>query len=86
MDNISKYKTLFEKIKILSNVNTLITEEAKNIYESKSKGNKGNFTAQGDILLTFWIYVIAYCKTENIIAKSKFWIIFYIEDIMIKIM
>ena len=72
LDNISKYKTIFEKIEALSNVNLLITEEAKNIYESESKGNKGNFTAQGDILLTFWIYVIAHCKTENIIAESRF--------------
>ena len=72
LDNISRYKTLFEKIQVLANVNTLITEEARNIYESESKGNKGNFTAQGDTLLTFWIYVIAHCKTENIIAESKF--------------
>lgn len=69
LDNISNYKTIFEKMEVLTNVNTLITEEAKNIYESNTKGN---FIPQGDLLLAFWTYVVAHCKTQNIIAESQF--------------
>ena len=69
LDNISNYKTVFEKMEVLTNVNTLISEEAKNIYESHEKGN---FIPQGDLLLSFWIYVVAHCKTKNIIAESQF--------------
>ena len=69
LDNITNYKTVFEKMEVLTNVNTLISEEAKNIYESHEKGN---FIPQGDLLLSFWIYVVAHCKTKNIIAESQF--------------
>ena len=69
LDNISKYKTIFEKMEVLTNVNTLITEEAKNIYESNKKEN---FIPQGDLLLQFWTYVVAHSKTKNIIAESQF--------------
>ena len=69
LDNISNYKTIFEKMEVLTNVNILISEEAKNIYESHQKSN---FIPQGDLLLSFWIYVIAHCKTKNIIAESQF--------------
>ena len=69
LDNISNYHTIFEKMEVLTNVNTLITEEAKNIYESNTKGN---FIPQGDLLLTFWTYVVAHCNTKNIIAESQF--------------
>jgi hypothetical protein len=69
LDNISNYHTIFEKMDVLTNVNTLITEEAKNIYESNTKGN---FIPQGDLLLTFWTYVVAHCNTKNIIAESQF--------------
>jgi hypothetical protein len=69
LDNISNYQTIFEKMEVLTNVNTLITEEAKNIYESNTKGN---FIPQGDLLLTFWTYVVAHCNTKNIIAESQF--------------
>ena len=69
LDNISNYQTIFEKMEVLTSVNTLITEEAKNIYESNTKGN---FIPQGDLLLTFWTYVVAHCNTKNIIAESQF--------------
>ena len=69
LDNISKYKTIFEKMEVLTSVNTLITEEAKNIYESNKKEN---FIPQGDLLLQFWTYVVAHSKTKNIIAESQF--------------
>ena len=69
LDNISNYHTIFEKMEVLTNVNTLITEEAKNIYESNTKGN---FIPQGDLLITFWTYVVAHCNTKNIIAESQF--------------
>ena len=76
LDDISLYSTVFEKVKVLIDVNVLITEEAKNAYES---GNKGNFIPQGDLLLSFWIYVVAHCKTKNIIAESKFLSLFGIK-------
>ena len=69
LDNLSKYKTVFEKMEVLTNVNTLINEEAKNIYESNKKGN---FIPQGDLLLTFWTYAVAHCKTENLLAEAQF--------------
>ena len=69
LDTISKYHTIFEKMNVLTEVNKQINEEAKNIYESQQKGN---FVPQGDLLLTFWIYVVAHCKTPNIIAESQF--------------
>lgn len=68
LDNLSKYKTIFEKIEVISNVNDLIIEEAKNIFESN---NKTNFKSEG-LILNFWIYVVAHCKTKNIIAEAKF--------------
>ena len=76
LDDISLFSTGFEKIKVLIDVNVLITEEAKNVYES---GNKGNFIPQGDLLLSFWIYVVAHCKTKNIIAESKFLSLFGVK-------
>lgn len=76
LDDISNYSTVFEKVKVLIDVNTLITEEAKNAYES---GNRGNFIPQGDLLLSFWIYVVAHCKTQNIIAEAKFLSLFGVK-------
>jgi hypothetical protein len=76
LDDISNYNTVFEKVKVLIDVNTLITEEAKNAYES---GNRGNFIPQGDLLLSFWIYVVAHCKTKNIIAEAKFLSLFGVK-------
>ena len=69
LNDITLYCTVFEKVKVLVDVNTLITEEAKNAYES---GNRNNFIPQGDLLLSFWIYVVAHCNTKNIIAEAKF--------------
>ena len=69
LDDITKYKTIFEKMEVLTKVNTKITDEAKDIYESNKKGN---FIPQGDLLLAFWTYVVAHCKTKNIIAESQF--------------
>ena len=76
LDDITLYTTVFEKVKVLIDVNVSITEEAKNAYES---GNKGNFIPQGDLLLSFWIYVVAHCKTKNIIAEAKFLSLFGVK-------
>ena len=76
LDDISLYSTVFEKVKVLIDVNALITEEAKNAYES---GNRGNFIPQGDLLLSFWIYVVAHCKTKDIIVESKFLSLFGVK-------
>ena len=56
-------------MEVLNNVNTLMTEEAKNIYESNKKGN---FSPQGDLLLMFWNYIVAHCQTKNILAEAQF--------------
>ena len=77
LDDIGLYTTVFEKVKILIEVNNLITDEAKNVYES---GNKGNFSLQGNLLLSFWTYVVAHCKTKNIISEAKFLSLFGVES------
>ena len=69
LKNISKKKTIFEKMEILNDVNNLIIDEAKNIYESQKKKN---FILDGNDLLQFWIYIIAHCDTENILAEAQF--------------
>ena len=77
LDDICLYTTVFEKVKILIEVNNLITDEAKNAYES---GNKSNFSLQGNLLLSFWAYVVAHCKTKNIISEAKFLGLFGVEN------
>ena len=77
LDDIGLFKTCFEKVKILIEVNNLITDEAKNVYES---GNKGNFPLQGNLLLSFWTYVVAHCKTKNLIPEAKFLSLFGVEN------
>ena len=69
LENISSKKTVFEKKLVLKEVNDLITEEAKNIFESQEKKN---FNLDGNDLLKFWIYVIAHSKVKNILAEAKF--------------
>ena len=69
LNEISLKKTVFEKKEILNRVNTLITDEAKNVFESQKKKN---FNMDGNDLLNFWIYVIAHCETKNILAEAKF--------------
>ena len=69
LDEISLKKTVFEKKQILNEVNKLITEEAKTVFESQKKKN---FNMDGNDLLNFWIYVIAHCNTKNILAEAKF--------------
>ena len=69
LKKISSKKTIFEKMEVLSAVNNLIIEEAKNIYESQKKKN---FILDGNDLLQFWIYVIAHCDTPNILAEAQF--------------
>ena len=73
LNNITSKKTIFEKKEVLKEVNNLITEEAKNIYESQQKKN---FNLDGNDLLNFWIYVIAHCNTPNILAEAKFMSLF----------
>ena len=69
LKKISSKKTIFEKMEVLSAVNNLIIEEAKNIYESQKKKN---FILDGNDILQFWIYVIAHCDTPNILAEAQF--------------
>ena len=69
LKNISSKKTIFEKMAVLIDVNSLIIDEAKNIYESQKKKN---FILDGNDLLQFWVYVIAHSDTENILAEAQF--------------
>jgi hypothetical protein len=62
-----------KKKEVLNDVNNLIIEEAKNIYESQQKKN---FILDGNDLLQFWIYVIAHCNTPNILAEAQFMSLF----------
>ena len=73
LKKISSKKTIFEKKEVLNDVNNLIIEEAKNIYESQQKKN---FILDGNDLLQFWIYVIAHCNTPNILAEAQFMSLF----------
>ena len=77
LDDIGLFTTVFEKVKKLIEVNNLITDEAKNVFES---GNKGNFSLQGNLMLSFWTYVVAHCKTKNIISEAKFLSLFGVEN------
>ena len=54
---------------VLNDVNDLIIDEAKNIYESQMKKN---FILDGNDLLQFWIYVISHCNIQNIFAEHFF--------------
>ena len=69
LKKISSKKTVFEKIAVLNEVNDLLTAEAKKVYESQ---NKKNFILNGKDLIQFWVYVIAHCDTENILAEAQF--------------
>ena len=69
LKNISSKKTIFEKMAVINEVNNLITAETKNIYESQGKKN---FILNGKDLVDFWIYIIAHCDTENILAEAQF--------------
>ena len=69
LEKISTKKTVFEKKEILNEVNNLIVEEAKNVFESKEKKN---FNLDGNDLLNFWIYIVAHCNLENMLAEAKF--------------
>ena len=77
LDDIGLYTTVFEKVKVLIEDNNLITDEAKNVFES---GNKGNFSLQGNLMLSFWTYIVAHCKTKNIISEAKFLSLFGVEN------
>ena len=77
LDDIGLFTTVFEKVKVLIEVNNLITDEAKNVFES---GNKGNFSLQGNLMLSFWTYLVAHCKTKNIISEAKFLSLFGVEN------
>jgi hypothetical protein len=77
LDDICLFTTAFEKVKVLIEVNNLITEEAKNAYESE---NRGNFSLQGNLLLSFWTYVVSHCKTKNIISEAKFLSLFGVQN------
>ena len=68
INEIEKLKTVFEKTRLLSEVNSLITEEVKYEYESAKK----IFSPNSDLLLQFWIYVISHCNIQNIFAEHFF--------------
>ena len=68
INEIEKLKTVFEKTRLLSEVNSLITEEVRYEYESAKK----IFSPNSDLLLQFWIFVISHCNIQNIFAEQFF--------------
>lgn len=69
LNNITNFKTPFEKINLLYDVSNLFNDEAKKIYENTTKKT---FMQQGDTLASFWLYIIAHSKTPNLYAESQF--------------
>ena len=69
LNEIEKYKTIFEKVRLLIEVNNLIIEEVKNVYETKTKKT---FNSDSDQLLQFWIFVITHSKIINLFAEVFF--------------
>ena len=68
LNEIEKLKTVFEKTRLISEVNTLITEEVRNAYELAKK----IFISDSDLLIQYWIFVIAHCNIQNIFAEQFF--------------
>ena len=68
INEIEKLKTVFEKTRLLSEVNTLITDEVRNEYELVKK----TFSLTSDFLIQYWIFVIAHCNIQNIFAEEFF--------------
>ena len=69
LNEIEKFKTIFEKVRLLIEVNNLIIEEVKNVYETKTKKT---FNSDSDQLLQFWIFVITHSKIINLFAEVFF--------------
>lgn len=70
--NLSKlplYKTCFEKINFLAEINEQIFNEAKDTYK---KATGKNLDVQADTMLSCWIYVLTNSGFDNLIPESLF--------------
>ena len=70
--NLSKlplYKTCFEKINFLVEINEQIFNEAKDTYK---KATGKNLDVQADTMLSCWIYVLTNSGFDNLIPESLF--------------
>jgi hypothetical protein len=70
---IKDKQTVFEKANIIYLINDNMSKEAKIKYEEKTKKN---YNPQADTFLSFWMYILTHSSMENIIAESKFLVLF----------
>ena len=71
LKQISKYRSIFEKIKLITDINTAIGQEAKEAYDKMYSGKK-QYNPQGDLLLTFWTFLVSHYEVKNIVAEAAF--------------
>ena len=70
---IKDKQTVFEKANIIYTINDNMSKEAKIKYEEKTKKN---YNPQADTFLYFWMYILTHSSMENIIAESRFLVLF----------
>ena len=62
LDKLKNYKTSFEKINCLIEINNIMLQEAKTVYELE---NEKKFEIQGDLLIECWTYILAHYIYKN---------------------
>ena len=70
LQKLSKQKCVFEKFKLLTDVNASFQAEAKDAYE-KANPSK-TYASSGDSTLAFWCYIVSRSKLNNILAEANF--------------
>lgn len=70
LQELPKQKCVFEKFKLLTDVNTSFQTEAKDAYE-KANPSK-TYSASGDSTIAFWSYIVSHSKLNNILAEANF--------------
>ena len=71
LNKITKYHSIFEKIKLITDINTAIGEEAKEAFEKMYSGKK-QYNPQGDLLLMFWTFLVSHYDVNNIVAEAAY--------------
>ena len=71
LKTITKYKTIFEKLKLITDINAVVGQEAKEAYE-KMYSSKKQYNPQGDLLLSFWTYLVSHSDVQNIVAEATY--------------
>ena len=71
LKQISKFKSIFEKIRLITDINTAIGQEAKEAFEKMYSGKK-QYNPQGDLLLNFWTFLVSHYEVKNIVAEAAY--------------